>query len=507
MRVKTAAVVLLVFLLGCSGNTANPTARKDAAPTADAPEADAGRTEDAATADARRFEDAALADARRLEDAGPADARSFDDAAIADGPSADLRTLDLRGNDAAVADAALVADASLADVPLGDGPSPRDTAGSPEALPDGACAYAGLVLLPGQDLPDPLTKCQMCRCGADGQVTCRASDRGCCRLGADEILAVDEIRYDNGCKASSCRFDEDEGAGMHAEPGCILGCFHAGNWHASGTYFSDASGCRMCHCEEGVVSCADVACPRCEHHGYSYPEGADFVAADGLGTCHCSGGAVTCTEPADPDSCAYFGTAYVPGAEFVAKDGCSRCRCSEGRVRCHSRECAGTEYCDYGGKPIGSRIEPFLGEDGCSRCFCDHGTVDCIADGCRQVCVDRGRTFADGAKVEMEEDGYNQCQCQAGSVVCTDLSVLCVHYDDYWHKYVASTAAECAAIRFDCPAPTTYFANACGCGCEQNPACPRYLICRGDPAVPAQATCPPDEQIAACPYSEVVYQR
>jgi hypothetical protein len=92
-------------------------------------------------------------------------------------------------------------------------------------------------------------------------------------------------------------------------------------------------------------------------------------------------------------------------------------------------------------------------------------------------------------------------------VVCSDLTVKCALQGDYWHNYVASTAADCAAIRFTCPAHTTYFVNSCGCGCEQNLACPRYLICRGDATSPDQATCPPTEQIAACPYSQLVYQR
>ena len=34
-------------------------------------------------------------------------------------------------------------------------------------------------------------------------------------------------------------------------------------------------------------------------------------------------------------------------------------------------------------------------------------------------------------------------------------------------SYVGRSTAECARIRFTCAPGTTYFANDCGCGCEQ----------------------------------------
>jgi hypothetical protein len=44
-------------------------------------------------------------------------------------------------------------------------------------------------------------------------------------------------------------------------------------------------------------------------------------------------------------------------------------------------------------------------------------------------------------------------------------------------NYVAKTPATCAVIDFACPAYTTYFANDCGCGCEQGASCPDSVNC------------------------------
>jgi hypothetical protein len=226
-------------------------------------------------------------------------------------------------------------------VVIADGPAPHDAAPDPyDALPNGGCEYAGLTLLPEQWFADPSTPCQLCRCGSDGTVTCNPSYYACCPLSSTDFLAVDEIRYENGCSAMTCRFDQEDWAELYSKPGCYLGCFYANQWHYSGTHFPADSGCGGCRCDSGVVTCSEVTCSRCVYYGYSYPDGTDFVAANGLDTCRCTNGQVACTAQGHPDgTCTYFGTAYAAGAEFLGKDGCSRCRCFDGRVHCNGREC------------------------------------------------------------------------------------------------------------------------------------------------------------------------
>lgn len=54
-------------------------------------------------------------------------------------------------------------------------------------------------------------------------------------------------------------------------------------------------------------------------------------------------------------------------------------------------------------------------------------------------------------------------------------------------------------IDFVCPELTTYFGNACGCGCEQSADCPEYFNCM--PPSP----CDEDAIKTKCPYSGIAY--
>lgn len=74
---------------------------------------------------------------------------------------------------------------------------------------------------------------------------------------------------------------------------------------------------------------------------------------------------------------------------------------------------------------------------------------------------------------------------------------------EYNRSYVGSSPAECALIDFMCPPNTTYFGNACGCGCEQASTCPEWVDCMPGPGTlnPLCTT----EGHAMCPYTKLAF--
>jgi hypothetical protein len=55
----------------------------------------------------------------------------------------------------------------------------------------------------------------------------------------------------------------------------------------------------------------------------------------------------------------------------------------------------------------------------------------------------------------------------------TDASIGCNPTTDFERHYL-SDPPDCASAYRECPAYTSYFSNACGCGCEQASTCPPY---------------------------------
>ncbi len=103
-------------------------------------------------------------------------------------------------------------------------------------------------------------------------------------------------------------------------------------------------------------------------------------------------------------------------------------------------------------------------------------------------------------------DGCNHCFCdEGGSVACTEMACLppCDPAEEYWRDYVGESPEICTRIFFVCPEYTAYFANDCGCGCEQSPDCPEWIDCM--PAVPPGSPCNDPTFFARCPYTQIVY--
>lgn len=236
----------------------------------------------------------------------------------------------------------------------------------------------------------------------------------------------------------------------------------------------------------------------CVVDGKHYDVGAHFTASDGCNGCTCGeDGLVACTAMACVKTCSYGGEVYTPGERFPAADGCNTCSCGEdGAVGCTLMACAA---CSYGGK-VYTPGETFPATDGCNTCKCAaDGSVACTKMACAS-CSYAGKTYKPG-DVFPALDGCNSCQCGAtGAVSCTEKAcTTCSPKDEWWRHYVGTSPQQCALIDFMCPASTGYFANACGCGCEQAASCPQWFNCM------PPASCDPAKIKEQCPYSGIAY--
>ncbi len=118
------------------------------------------------------------------------------------------------------------------------------------------------------------------------------------------------------------------------------------------------------------------------------------------------------------------------------------------------------------------------------------------ADGGAPTCEYQGQVYPVGS-VFPAGDGCNYCGCdEYGLVGCTAMACVCTGTEPGKH-YVGKSAAQCAVMDFACGPNTSYFANQCGCGCQQDPSCPeRYDCMDGSPP------CDPAE-LARCPLTPV----
>ncbi|PKN31812.1 MAG: hypothetical protein CVU63_21985 [Deltaproteobacteria bacterium HGW-Deltaproteobacteria-20] len=136
---------------------------------------------------------------------------------------------------------------------------------------------------------------------------------------------------------------------------------------------------------------------------------------------------------------------------------------------------------------------------------CPDGVV-CVLDGsypdaagsCQPAaCTYEGQDYLPGDSFPAL-DGCNTCSCtDSGMVACTKMACVCNPAEEWWRQYVATDPSTCAVIKYSCPPKTFHFANECGCGCEQDAACPEWINCM-----------PPtdcSQQRADCPYSPVAW--
>lgn len=227
-----------------------------------------------------------------------------------------------------------------------------------------------------------------------------------------------------------------------------------------------------------------------------YQPGDSFPDADGCNSCTCmANGDVACTAKACVEGCFYQGNQYLPGESFPDSDGCNTCECmSDGQVGCTAMWCGVS--CTWKGITY-QPGEEFPAGDDCNTCKCiDDGSVECTEKAC-VTCTYAGETHQPGDEFPAL-DGCNTCTCAAdGSVGCTKVACVCAPDDEWWRHYVATDPAVCMVIDYMCPLNTTSFTNDCGCGCEQDAACPEYFDCM------PPASCNIDQIKTDCPYSGI----
>jgi hypothetical protein len=181
-------------------------------------------------------------------------------------------------------------------------------------------------------------------------------------------------------------------------------------------------------------------------------------------------------------------------------DGCNDCVCNEDRtITCTAAECLVS--CEHQGQTyqVG---ESWPAGDGCNLCSCSEvngtGSVQCTGVSCGTPCVYAGVQREPGAMFT-SLGGCNDCTCNFdGTVTCETQECPCDAASDWWRFYESTDVVACRALRYDCPANTTSFANDCGCGCEQDHTCGPSYDCRP----PNQ--CDVEALRAACPYSEIL---
>lgn len=205
-----------------------------------------------------------------------------------------------------------------------------------------------------------------------------------------------------------------------------------------------------------------------------------------------NGSTPICT-PVEPDAplCEVDGELYEPGDSFPASDGCNTCSCmSDGSVACTEMFCG----CSYDGE-LYAPGDSFPSTDGCNTCSCmNDGGVACTEMACG--CSYAGAFYQYG-ETFWADDGCNKCTCMAGGVACTKMWCECS--GDEWFRDYKGTPDTCPLIKFYCPANTTYFANDCGCGCQQSADCPEWFNCM------PPAPCDPAQIEEDCPYSVIAW--
>lgn len=277
-------------------------------------------------------------------------------------------------------------------------------------------------------------------------------------------------------------------------------CTYDGKTYAVGDSFPDADGCNTCSCTDGGgVACTEVACAAsCEWNGESHAEGDTFPSGDGCNNCQCeSDGTVSCTLVDCVSTCEYGGKTYQYGQMFQALDGCNLCTCGE-LIACTMLIC-GEPLCSYDNMSYVAGMT-FPATDGCNTCTClNNGQVSCTEIACAPVCTYASEEYKAGETFPAN-DGCNTCSCTAAGVVsCTTMTCACDPSAEWWRHYVSTDPAECQLIDFGCPPNTMGFENGCGCGCQQDPACPEYYDCM------PPAMCDVQKIMETCPYSGIVF--
>lgn len=197
--------------------------------------------------------------------------------------------------------------------------------------------------------------------------------------------------------------------------------------------------------------------------------------------------------------CFYDGRWIKPGTSV--KVDCNTCVCVKGGGLACTKMACPAKTCEYNGNTYNDG-DSFPSSDGCNTCSCSSGAVACTEKACVSTCTYGGRVYRNGESFKAT-DGCNTCYCgPEGSVACTKMACPAPTCDPTkeWNRSYVGTPSTCPLIRFVCEPGTSYFANDCGCGCEQPSDCPEWINCMPGPGATTCSTLR-----AKCPLSKVAY--
>ena len=250
-------------------------------------------------------------------------------------------------------------------------------------------------------------------------------------------------------------------------------------------------------CEEEPRGKADTSDDgTCERDGETWLVG-DAGYVDSCTFCDCSApGELSCSNHC---TCVYEGVLYGADDTFPAVDGCNTCECGvNGMVHCTEEACAS---CTVEGV-VHPPNTPFT-VGACNTCSCIdvgllEGVATCEASLCEPLCTYRGLGYLVGESFAAL-DGCNTCACEAGGdVACSEEACACDPSREWYRDYVHSPPGlDCVGFMGPCPPGSASFGNDCGCGCEQDPACPEWFDCSGS------EPCDTAALQEACPYSKI----
>jgi hypothetical protein len=218
--------------------------------------------------------------------------------------------------------------------------------------------------------------------------------------------------------------------------------------------------------------------------------GRTFAALVALAVASCGGSTTT----GAPDGGTSVGAGGSAGAGGTGGGSGSK---NDGSIDCSTIGCAPPPMCSSGCTAV------------CGCCACGEGMVEgdlICAGGCwkpLEGCNWLGHTYPPGATFNAG-DGCNTCGCSVpGGISCTKKACLCDPTAEvHRREYKNTNPAACSMQSFACTGTTTFFSNMCGCGCEQDPACPDFFDCQPSPDVP------PCDTVAIkmkCPYSGIAF--
>jgi Pacifastin inhibitor (LCMII) len=168
--------------------------------------------------------------------------------------------------------------------------------------------------------------------------------------------------------------------------------------------------------------------------------------------------------------------ADTPSAQTEYKNVCE--------LKSHIREMAGTDdewkgqweagACDASGQFCGG-MEGIPCPDGFG-CVPDGAYPD-AGGACQRFCTWGDDNYLPGDSFPAG-DGCNTCACSDnGMVACTKMACMCNPDVEWWRSYVSTDTDVCAVLKYQCQPKTLPFSNPCGCGCEQDAACPEVIDC------------------------------